>query len=109
MSCFFCFFSAFKDGILKVCLDEQFTFPHVCDTLLSRKIENKTYVFGLTSHYRLFMNDKEVLTNFVVIIINSPGIYTPLLRIANYKTRIALLDSKLVVPIFLKVDKNGTD
>ena len=61
------FFSAFKDGILKVCLDEQFTFPHACDTLLSRKIENKTYVFGLTSHYRLFMNDKEVLTNFVVI------------------------------------------
>ena len=47
-------------GALKLCLDEQFTLPHSCDILMSRKIENKTYVFGMTSHYRLFMNDKEV-------------------------------------------------
>ncbi|XP_066919539.1 putative elongator complex protein 1 isoform X2 [Clytia hemisphaerica] len=53
----------YLDGALNYGNLDELTLPHSCDSVASREINGKRYVFGLTSHFRLFMNDKEIANN----------------------------------------------
>ncbi|XP_066914861.1 putative elongator complex protein 1 isoform X1 [Clytia hemisphaerica] len=53
----------YLDGALNYGSLDELTLLHSCDSVASREINGKRYVFGLTSHFRLFMNDKEIANN----------------------------------------------
>jgi len=45
---------------LKLQDGEDSRLPHACETVASKIINGQRLVFGLTSHFRLFMNEQEV-------------------------------------------------
>ena len=54
------FFTSFTDSLTFAVAEKQCSLPQVCCHVASTLINEENVIFGLTNHYRLFLDEREV-------------------------------------------------